>query len=76
MIAIRQNMFLRLNLSGPIWDQVGHLNENFGIVGVVIVLLFIASWSISTIIYKVKRYDEIEVTMAPRPDQAASGVGK
>ncbi len=66
----------QLNLSGPIWNQVGHLNENFGIVGVVIVLLFIASWSISTIIYKVKRYDEIEVTTAPRPDKAASGVGK
>jgi high-affinity nickel-transport protein len=56
-----------LNLSGPGWDQVGKLNNNFGLVGVVIVLLFLASWAISTIIYKVKRYDDIQVTLAPRP---------
>lgn len=58
----------QLNLSGPVWDQISHLNDNFGIVGVVIVLLFIASWSISTIIYKVKKYDEIQVKAAiPNP---------
>jgi high-affinity nickel-transport protein len=52
-----------LNWSGPIWDQIGNFNANFGLIGVVIVLLFIASWIISTIIYKVKRYDEIEVSV-------------
>jgi nickel/cobalt transporter (NiCoT) family protein len=57
----------QLNLSGGLWDTLGHLSENFGLIGVVIVLLFIASWAISTIIYKVKRYDEIEVTITPRP---------
>jgi high-affinity nickel-transport protein len=49
-----------LNWSGPIWDQIGNLNDNFGLIGVIIVLLFLASWASSTIIYKVKRYDEIE----------------
>lgn len=57
----------QLNLSGGLWDTLGHLSENFGLIGVVIVLLFIASWAISTIIYKVKRYDEIEVTITPKP---------
>ncbi len=56
-----------LNLSGPFWDQIGSLNENFGLVGVVIVLLFLASWEISTIIYKLKRYDDIEVKVASPP---------
>ena len=51
-----------LNLSGPFWDQVGNLNENFGSLGVIIVGLFIASWIISTIIYKVMRYDDFEIT--------------
>jgi high-affinity nickel-transport protein len=60
-----------LNLSGPFWDQVGNLNENFGLVGVVIVLLFLLSWAISTIIYKLKRYDDIEVKVTPRPDNLA-----
>ncbi|HXL38095.1 MAG TPA: HoxN/HupN/NixA family nickel/cobalt transporter [Ktedonobacteraceae bacterium] len=54
-----------LNLSGPVWDQIGNLNNSFGLLGVFIVLLFLASWAISTIIYKVKRYDEFVVNMAP-----------
>jgi high-affinity nickel-transport protein len=53
-----------LNWSGPIWDQIGNLNDNFGLIGVVIVFLFLANWAISTVIYRVKRYDEIEVSVA------------
>ncbi|GAC1353733.1 MAG: HoxN/HupN/NixA family nickel/cobalt transporter [Ktedonobacteraceae bacterium] len=52
-----------LNLSGPVWDQIGNLNNNFGYLGVIIVLLFVVSWAVSTIIYKVKRYDDFEVNM-------------
>jgi len=54
-----------LHLSGPFWDQIGSLDENFGFLGVIIVCLFIASWVISTIIYKVNRYDDFEINMAP-----------
>jgi high-affinity nickel-transport protein len=54
-----------LNWSGPIWDQIGNLNDNFGLIGVIIVLLLLASWVSSTIIYKVRRYDEIEVKGMP-----------
>jgi high-affinity nickel-transport protein len=53
----------QLKLSGGMWDTIGHLSDNFGLIGVVIVLLFIVSWVASTIIYKWKRYDEIEVAM-------------
>jgi high-affinity nickel-transport protein len=59
----------RLKLSGGPWDVIGNLSDNFGLIGVVIVLLFIASWAISTIIYKVKRYDDIEVKAAPKKDE-------
>jgi nickel/cobalt transporter (NiCoT) family protein len=52
-----------LNLSGPVWDVIGNLNNSFGLLGVFIVLLFLASWAISTIIYKAKRYDDFEVTL-------------
>ena len=54
-----------LNWSGPIWDQIGRLNDNFGLVGVIIIFLFLVSWVTSTIIYKVRRYDEIEVEGVP-----------
>ncbi len=62
----------QLNLSGGVWDIIGNLSDNFGLIGVVIVLLFIASWIISTIIYKVKHYDDIEVTRTPKPEDAIS----
>jgi high-affinity nickel-transport protein len=50
-----------LNLNGGFWNFVGNLNDNFGVIGYYIIGIFIVSWAISTIIYKVKRYDEIEV---------------
>ena len=60
----------QLQLSGVVWDVLGNLSDNFGLIGVVIVLLFIVSWIVSTIIYKVKRYDDIEVSHAtPQHEQ-------
>jgi len=51
----------QLNLQGPFWDSVGALNDNFGMLGYIIIGFFIASWLISAIIYRVRKYDEIEV---------------
>jgi nickel/cobalt transporter (NiCoT) family protein len=51
----------KLNLQGGFWDFVGDLNDNFGTIGYLIIGIFAASWLISTVIYRVKRYDEIEV---------------
>ena len=54
------------NLSGPFWDQVSFLSGSaFNTIGFLIVGLFLVSWLVSTIIYKVKRYDDIEVPVAP-----------
>ncbi|GCE24100.1 HoxN/HupN/NixA family nickel/cobalt transporter [Dictyobacter kobayashii] len=53
-----------LNLSGPFWDQVGNLNDNFGFIGYVIIGIFVVSWIVSTIIYRVKRYDDLVVSTA------------
>lgn len=54
----------QMNLQGPFWDIVNGLSGKFGIIGGVIIGIFILSWVISTIIYKVKGYDNIEVTQA------------
>jgi high-affinity nickel-transport protein len=62
----------QLNLSGGLWDLIGNLSDNFGLIGLVIVLLFLASWAISTIIYNVKGYDSIEVKVAAKPDELIS----
>jgi nickel/cobalt transporter (NiCoT) family protein len=53
-----------LNLAGPFWDPIAALNNNFGTLGYVIIGIFIASWTVSVLLYKMKRYDDIEVTMA------------
>jgi nickel/cobalt transporter (NiCoT) family protein len=51
----------RLELAGGIWDVVGALNGNFGTIGYLIVGVFAVSWLVSVIVYRLKRYDEIEV---------------
>ena len=50
----------RLDLEGPFWRLVGALNGNFGSLGYLIIGLFVASWLISALIYRLRRYDEIE----------------
>jgi high-affinity nickel-transport protein len=51
----------RLHLQGSVWNFVGALNDNFGAIGYLIIGVFAASWLISSIVYRVKRYDDIEV---------------
>jgi len=46
------------------WGAVGALNDNFGALGYVVVGVFVFAWLVSAIIYRLKRYDEIE-TVAP-----------
>ena len=54
----------RLKLEGGFWDGVGELNDHFGTLGFVIVGLFVVSWVVSVVIYRIKRYDEIEASAA------------
>jgi nickel/cobalt transporter (NiCoT) family protein len=49
-----------LKLKGPFWDAIGALNDNFGVLGYVIIGVFALSWFLSVVIYRVRRYDEIE----------------
>ena len=51
-----------LGLKGGIWSFLNGLD--FGVLGGMIVGLFVLSWVVSTIVYKVKGYDHIEVQQA------------
>jgi high-affinity nickel-transport protein len=53
-----------LDLSGPFWSPIAALNNNFGTLGYVIIGIFMASWIASVALYKMKRYDDIDVTLA------------
>jgi high-affinity nickel-transport protein len=54
---------LGLTDGGGFWGAVGSLNDNFGMLGYVIVGVFLAAWAISYVVYRVKGYDEIEVSV-------------
>jgi nickel/cobalt transporter (NiCoT) family protein len=64
----------QLSLGGPFWTFIGNVTSggNFGWVGVGIITIFILSWALSTLIYRVNRYDDIEVLRAPAPPPALS----
>jgi high-affinity nickel-transport protein len=54
-----------LKIQGCFWDIIGSLNSNFGVIGFAIIGVFVASWAGSILIYRLKRYDEIEVRISP-----------
>jgi len=54
----------QLGLRGGLWDVVGALNENFGSLGWLIVGLFAACWVVSALVYRLKRYDELDAPEA------------
>ncbi len=53
-----------MNFSGPFWRAIAGLNNNFGMLGYVIIGIFMVSWLVSVLVYKFNGYDEIEVRAA------------
>lgn len=51
----------KLGLEGSFWGFIGGLNDNFGVIGFFIIGIFVLAWIVSFLIYRVKRYDELEV---------------
>ncbi len=46
------------------WGMIGGVNDHFGILGYVIIGIFVLSWAGSVLFYKFKRYDELEIKVA------------
>jgi high-affinity nickel-transport protein len=49
----------QLELKGGFWESIGSLNDNFGNIGFVIIGVFVASWLVSAVIYRLKGYDQL-----------------
>ncbi len=47
-------------LEGAFWDAIGALNDNFGVLGYLIIGVFAASWLVSALIYRAMGYDALE----------------
>jgi high-affinity nickel-transport protein len=61
---------LGLTDGGGFWGAIGDINDNFGVLGYVIIGIFALSWLGSVVFYKFMRYDDIEVTVG-FPDQVS-----
>jgi len=53
----------KLDLGGSFWRAIFALNENFGMLGYLIIAIFAMCWLCSAVIYRLKRYDDIEVNI-------------
>ena len=53
---------LGLTDGGGFWGAIGSLNDNFGVLGYVIIGIFVVAWAISYVVYRINRYDEIEAS--------------
>ena len=53
----------QFHLTGRFWNFVGRLNDNFGMLGYLIIVIFAMSWIVSIAIYKWRRLDRFEVNV-------------
>ena len=51
----------QFHMKGTFWEWMDSLNKNFGTLGFIVIAVFVASWLASILIYRMNRYDEIEV---------------
>jgi high-affinity nickel-transport protein len=61
----------QLDLHGIFWDGVGSLNDHFGLIGAIIISIFVASWFISAIAYRLMGFDELELAAQPASNRAS-----
>lgn len=54
-------MMQQMQLTGPFWDVIGLLNNNFNNLGFIIIGIFIIAWAGSVFVYRYKDYDSLEI---------------
>ncbi len=57
---------LGLTDGGGFWGAIGGINDNFGILGYIIIGIFVLSWLASVAIYQVMGYDKLEANTGAR----------
>jgi high-affinity nickel-transport protein len=55
----------QLSLKGQLWDRVNSLSDHWELVGIFVVSLFIGSWLVSVLVYRLGRYDEFKFATVP-----------
>ena len=52
----------QMHLQGSFWILIGRLNDNFGVLGYCIIAIFALAWIVSIAIYKLRRFEDLELT--------------
>jgi high-affinity nickel-transport protein len=60
----------KLGLQGGVWDAISGFND-LSFLGFLIVGLFVASWLVSMLIYRLRGYDRLELRVTSTPADAA-----
>lgn len=63
------------NLKGQLWDQVNNLSQHWEMIGILVVSLFIASWFVSWVIYRMRRYEYAETAVLSIRDSSKNSLG-
>ncbi|MFZ0694110.1 MAG: HoxN/HupN/NixA family nickel/cobalt transporter [Alphaproteobacteria bacterium] len=50
----------KLDLQGAFWEAIGTLTGNFGMLGYIVVGIFVAGWAVSAALYRLKGYDTLD----------------
>ena len=66
-IEVMVLMSERFGLKGRIWDQVNSLSEHWELVGIIVVVIFVASWLVSAAAHRVGSYQAAESAVIPQP---------
>ena len=53
----------RLRPHGGVWAAVGTLSDNFDALGFAVIGVFVAAWLTSIVVYRLKGYDKLDVTI-------------
>jgi nickel/cobalt transporter (NiCoT) family protein len=51
----------QFGFAGPFWNIIATLNSHFGMVGYLIIAIFVVSWVTAAVIYRVRGYDQLEI---------------
>jgi high-affinity nickel-transport protein len=54
---------LGLTEGGGFWGAIGAINDNFGLLGYIIIGIFALSWILSVAVYRLKGYDKLDIDM-------------
>jgi len=53
----------QMQFKGAFWDTIGTFNDQFGTIGYLIIGIFLLAWLVSVAIYKLNRYDELDLQL-------------